>query len=218
RNDKLYVKQYDAETNLDCHLVVDVSGSMETASAGTSKKRYATMLSASVAHLALSQHDAVGLTLFAERVMAHLKPRAKARQVDEVLSALAASPGKTAAASAAVLHEVAELLPRRGLVVIVSDLFFPIDEVFSGLDHLLFRGHDLIVFHLLDPLEHDLRVTGQVRFEDLETGDLLTTQTDEIRALYEKALREWQRDLDSGLRGRSVDRVLLTTDKPLEQA
>src|SRR5262249_30385337 len=120
RNDKLYVKQYDAETNLDCHLIVDVSGSMDTASAGTSKKRYATMLSASIAHLALSQHDAVGLTLFAERVMAHLKPRAKARQLDEILSALAESRGKTAAASAAVLHEVAELLPRRGLVVIVS--------------------------------------------------------------------------------------------------
>src|SRR5271170_701882 len=75
RNDKLYVKQYDAETNLDCHLVVDVSASMETASAGTSKRRYATMLSAAIAHLALSQHDAVGLTLFADGVLAHLKPR-----------------------------------------------------------------------------------------------------------------------------------------------
>jgi uncharacterized protein (DUF58 family) len=218
RNDKLYVKQYDAETNLDCHLVVDVSGSMETASAGISKRRYATMLSAAIAHLALSQHDAVGLTLFEERVVAHLKPRAKSRQLDEILSALAGSPGKTAAASAAVLHEIAELMPRRGLVVLVSDLFFPVEDVFSGLDHLLFRGHDLIIFHLLDPLEHGLGVAGQVRFHDLETGEELTTQTDEIRPLYEKALLDWQAKLDEGLRGRSVDRVLLTTDRPLEQA
>jgi uncharacterized protein (DUF58 family) len=218
RNDKLYVKQYDAETNLDCHLVVDVSGSMETASAGISKRRYATMLSAAIAHLALAQHDAVGLTLFAERVVAHLKPRAKSRQLDEILTALAGSPGNTAAASAAVLHEIAELMPRRGLVVLVSDLFFPTEDVFSGLDHLLFRGHDLIIFHLLDPLEHGLSVAGQVRFHDLETGEELTTQTDEIRTLYEQALLGWQRELDDGLRGRSVDRVLLLTGKPLEQA
>jgi uncharacterized protein (DUF58 family) len=218
RNDKLYVKQYDAETNLDCHLVVDVSGSMETASTGTSKRRYATMLSAAIAHLALSQRDAVGLTLFAERVVAHEKPRAKSKQLDEILSALAGAPGNTAAASAAVLHEVAELMPRRGLVVLVSDLFFPVEDVFSGLDHLLFRGHDLIIFHLLDPLEHGLGVAGQVRFRDLETGEELTTQTDEIRPLYEKALLAWQRELDLGLRGRSVDRVLLTTDRPLELA
>ena len=218
RNDKLYVKQYDAETNLDCHLVVDVSTSMETASAGTSKRRYATMLSAAVAHLALSQRDAVGLTLFAERVVAHEKPRAKARQLDEILSALASSPGKGPAATAAALHEVAELMPRRGLLVLVSDLFFPVEDVFSGLDHLLFRGHDLIIFHVLDPLEHGLGVAGQVRFHDLETGEELTTQTDEIRPLYEKAILEWQRELDLGLRGRSVDRVLVTTDRPLEQA
>jgi uncharacterized protein (DUF58 family) len=218
RNDKLYVKQYDAETNLDCHLLVDVSGSMQTASAGISKRRYATMLAAAIAHLVLSQHDGAGLTLFAETVLAHLKPRAKSRQLDEILMALATAPGTMPAPSAAVLHEVAELMPRRGLVVLISDLFFPTEDIFSGLDHLVFRGHDLIIFHLLDPLENDLSVSGQVRFRDLETGEELTTQTDEIRALYEKALAGWQRELDDGLRGRSVDRVLVTTDRPLEQA
>jgi uncharacterized protein (DUF58 family) len=218
RNDKLYVKQYDAETNLDCQLVVDVSGSMETASAGLSKGRYATMLSAAIAHLALAQHDAVGLSLFADRVLAHLKPRAKSKQLEDVLTALAGATGKPAAATGTVLHEVAELMPRRGLVVLVSDLFLPNEDVFSGLDHLLFHGHDVIVFHLLDPLEQGLTVGGQVRFQDLETGEELTTQTDEIRPLYEKAMADWQRELDQGLRGRSVDRVLLTTDRPLEQA
>jgi uncharacterized protein (DUF58 family) len=191
---------------------------METASAGISKRRYATMLGAAIAHLALSQRDAVGLTLFAERVVAHLKPRAKTRQLDEILTALAGPTGKRAAASADALHEMAELMPRRGLVVLVSDLFFPVESVFSGLDHLLFRGHDLIIFHLLDPLEHDLQAPGQIRFQDLETGEELTTQTDEIRPLYQKALTEWQRELDVGLRGRSVDRVLLTTSRPLEDA
>jgi uncharacterized protein (DUF58 family) len=176
------------------------------------------MLSAAIAHLALNQHDAVGLTLFTDRVTAHVKPRAKARQLDDVLSALAGNTGKTAAPRAAVLHEVAELMPRRGLVVLVSDLFFPTEDVFSGLDHLLFHGHDLMIFHVLDPLEHALSVDGQVRFQDLETGEELTTQSDEIRTLYERAVASWQDELDDGLKARSVDRVLLRTDTPLAQA
>ena len=123
-------------------------------------------------------------------MLAHLKPRAKTKQLEEILThACRHDRQERGRHRAAVLHEVAELMPRRGLVVVVSDLFFPAEDVFSGLDHLLFRGHDLIVFHVLDPLEHGLSVGGQVRFQDLETGEELTTQTDEIRPLYEKAHR-----------------------------
>ncbi len=218
RNDKLYIKQYDAETNLDCHLVVDVSASMETKSAGISKRRYATMLAAAVSHLALTQRDAVGVTLFADRVLAHVKPRAKANQLDEVLATMVRCAGRTPAASANVLHEVAELMPRRGLVVLVSDLFFETEEVFSGLDHFRFHGHDLVVFHVLDPVEHRLPLDGQVRFYDLETGDELTTQVEEIRAGYTAAINAWQTELDAGCRGRAIDRVTMTTDQPLERA
>jgi len=217
RNDRLYVKQYDAETNLDCHLVVDMSGSMETKTPGVSKRRYATMLAAAVAHLALTQRDAVGVTLFADRVLAHLKPRAKANQLDEILATMVHCERETPAATAGVLHEVAELMPRRGLVVLVSDLFFTTDDVFAGLDHLLFHGHDLVIFHVLDPLEHRLPIDGQVRFCDLETGEELTTQVDEIRARYHAAIASWMKELDSGCQGRAIDRVTLSTDEPLER-
>jgi uncharacterized protein (DUF58 family) len=218
RNDRLYVKQYDAETNLDCHLVVDMSRSMETKTAGVSKLQYATMLAAAVAHLALGQRDAVGVTLFADRVLAHLKPRAKANQLDEILATLVHCRGETPAASAGVLHEVAELMPRRGLIILISDLFFETDEVFSGLDHLLFHGHDLVVFQILDPIEHHLPLEGQVRFRDLETGEELTTQVDEIRGPYTAAIASWLAELDAGCRGREIDRVTMTTDQPLERA
>ena len=218
RNDKLYIKQYDAETNLDCHLVVDVSTSMETKTAGISKRRYATMLAAAVCHLALTQRDAVGLTLFADRVLAHVKPRAKATQLDEVLATMVQCPGGTPAASAGVLHEVAELMPRRGLVVLVSDLFFETEDVLSGLDHFRFHGHDLVVFQVLDPVEHRMPLEGQVRFHDLETGDEMTTQVEAIRAAYTAAVADWQAELDAGCRGREIDRVTMTTDEPLERA
>lgn len=175
------------------------------------------MLAAAVSHLALTQHDAIGITLFADRVLAHLKPRAKANQLDEILATLVHCPGQTPAASAGVLHEVAELMPRRGLVVLVSDLFFETEELFSCLDHFRFHGHDLVVFHVLDPVEHRLPLEGQVRFHDLETGDELTTQVEEIRRGYAAAIAGWETDLDAGCRGREIDRVTLTTDQPLER-
>jgi uncharacterized protein (DUF58 family) len=218
RHDRLYVKQYDAETNLDCHLLLDASGSMETRTAGPSKRRYASVLAAAVAHLALKQNDAVGVTLFADRVLAHVKPRARLQQLDEVLQAIVHVADHPAAATARALHEAAELMPRRGLVVLVSDLFYPPAEVFSGLDHLRFLGHDLLVFHVLDPLESHLPLEGTVRFRDLETGAELTTQADAIRPAYQAAIAAWLDDLDDGCRGREIDRVTLATDEPLDRA
>jgi uncharacterized protein (DUF58 family) len=218
RNDKLYVKQYDAETNLDCHLVLDVSGSMETHSAGISKRRYASALAAAIAHLALMQRDAVGLTLYADRVLQHLRPRAKTKQLDEILMTIVQNAEHPAAASATVLHEAAELMPRRGLVVLISDLFQPTDEVLSALDHFRFAGHDLLVFHILDPIERRLPLDGPVRFHDLETGEELTTQAGEIRAAYQAAVDQWFQELDEGCLIRDIDRVALATDDPLDRA
>ena len=109
-------------------------------------------------------------------------------------------------------------MPRRGLVVLISDLFFDTDEVFSGLDHFLFHGHDLVVFHVLNPVEHRLPLEGQVRFHDLETGQELTTHVDEIRARYTAAVASWLNELDTGCRGREIDRVTVTTDQPFEKA
>jgi uncharacterized protein (DUF58 family) len=160
----------------------------------------------------------VGVTLFAETVLAHAKPRAKAKQLEEIVATMARCPTGTPAVSAGVLHEIAELMPRRGLVVLVSDLFFEPEEVFSGLDHFRFHGHDLLVFHVLDPLEYRLPVLGQIKFHDLETAEELTTHVDEIRAGYNAAIAAWESALDEGCRGRAIDRVTVTTDQALERA
>lgn len=215
RQDKLYVKQYDAETNLDLHLLVDWSGSMRTASGKMSKQRYATCLAAAIAHLALMQHDAVGLTLFAGSILEHLPPRATSNQLNEILSTLGQVAPQPHRESAAVLHEVAELMPRRGLVVLISDLFFEPTELYSVLDHLHFFGHDTLIFQIMDPLERSLPIGGAVRFEDLETGGTLLTQADEIRPAYQAAVENWLADLERGCQTRDADRVLMTTDEPL---
>jgi uncharacterized protein (DUF58 family) len=216
RQDRLYVKQYDAETNLDLHLLVDWSGSMTTKSGRIAKQRYAACLAAAVAHLALMQRDAVGLTLFAGTVLDHLQPRAKANQLDDILDVLTRTALRPRAESAAVLHEVAELMPRRGMVALLSDLFYEPDELFAALDHFLFLGHDVLVFHILDPLERRLPVEGAIRFHDLETGEELVAQADEVRQAYQAEITRWFEDLEQGCRSREVERVVLTTDEPLD--
>ena len=218
RQDRLYVKQYDAETNLDLHLLLDWSGSMTTRSAGLGKRRYAACLAAALAHLALRQRDAVGLTLFAGGVLDHLRPRAKANQFDEVLECLTRTPLRPRSESAGVLHEAAELMPRRGLVVLISDLFYDAGEVFAGLDHFRFLGHDVLVFHVLDPLERRLPLEGAVRFHDLETGAEVVAQAQDVRAAYEAAVGRWLHELEEGCRTRDVELVPLTSDEPLDRA
>jgi hypothetical protein len=127
-------------------------------------------------------------------------------------------PGIVAASPPNVLHEVAELMPRRGLVVLISDLFYAPDAVFSGLDHLRFHGHDLLVFHVLDPIEHHMPLEGQIRFHDLESGEELTTHVDDVKSAYNAAIAAWFAELDESARSRGIDLVALTTDMPLDQA
>jgi uncharacterized protein (DUF58 family) len=218
RQDKLYIKQYDAETNLDLHLLVDWSGSMTTQSGTVAKQRYACWLAAALSHLALMQRDAVGLTLFADRILEHLKPRAKPNQLEEILQLLVQTRPRAHAESVQILHEAAELMPRRGLVILLSDLFFETKELLGGLDHLRFLGHDVLVVQILDPLERRLPVEGAVRFHDLETGEDLVTQAHDIRPAYQAALDRWFDELDQECRSRDVERVALTTDEPLDRA
>jgi len=218
RHEKLYIKQYDAETNLDCQIVLDVSASMDASNAGPSKRRYGSVLAAALAHLSLRQRDAVGITLFADKVLAHLKPRARSTQLDDVLRTIVSSEANPPASTLGALHEAAALMPRRGLVVLISDLFFPSDEVFSALDHFRFRGHDLLVLQVLDPFERSIPADGMIRFHDLETGQELLTRAEEIRPAYEAAVSAWLEELDRGCLGREIDRTTLTTDEPPERA
>jgi uncharacterized protein (DUF58 family) len=218
KHEKLYIKQYDAETNLDCHLVLDVSGSMDASNAGPSKRRYSAMLAAALAHLGLRQRDAVGITLFADKVLAHLKPRAKSTQLDEVLRTIVRTEVGRPASNLEALHEAAALMPRRGLVVLISDLLFEADEVFSALDHFRFRGHDLLILQVLDPVERSMPMEGMVRFHDLETGEELLTRADEIGPTYRAAVDAWLDELAAGCLGREIDRAVLTTDEPPDRA
>jgi uncharacterized protein (DUF58 family) len=218
RQRRLYVKEYDAETNLNLYILLDVSGSMECANTGRSKLDYGSALAAALAHLALKQHDAVGITLFADTVVAHLPPRGKAHQLDEILRTIALTSARPTSDASRALHQAAELATHRGLVVIISDMFDDASAIMKGLEHLRYQNHEVIVFHVLDPWERDLPLEGNIRFHDLESGEELTTQAEGVRDGYQQAINDWRRELEKECLNRAIDRVELTTDDPLDQA
>lgn len=218
RQKRLYVKEYDAETNMNLYLLLDVSGSMECANTGRSKLEYAAALAAALAHLALKQHDAAGVTLFADTVVTHVAPRSKPQQLDDILLAITSNQARPVSNVPRALHQAAELCTRRGMVVILSDLFDDVSSIAGGLEHLRFRNHEVLIFHILDRWERDLPLEGNIRFRDMETGEELVTQAEGIQEGYRKVFGQWRQALDAECRSRAIDRIEITTDEPLDQA
>lgn len=218
RQHRLYVKEFDGDTNLNLYVLLDVSGSMACASLGRSKLDYAATLAAALAHLAIRQHDAAGVTLFADSVLASLPPRASAHQQREILGLIGGVIPRAPTDAGRAIHQAAELCRKRGLVAVISDCFDDIPRIMDGLDHLLFLKHEVVLFQVLDPWERDLPLEGNIRFRDLETGETLTTLSEGVRDSYRAAIREWLADLDRECLTRGIDRVELTTNDPLDRA
>lgn len=218
RQKRLYVKEYDADTNMNLYLMLDMSASMDCANAGYSKLAYGASLAAALAHLALSQRDAVGLTLFADTVVTHIAPRVRPRQLDEILHALTTLETRPTPETTKSLPQAVQLADRRGLVVIISDLLQPDEATIEALEHLRFKRHEALVFHVLDPWEVELPLAGTTRFQHLETGRQLTTQADDIQVSYRKAVRVWLETLEQECRKRAVERVQMSTDEKVDKA
>jgi uncharacterized protein (DUF58 family) len=218
RQKRLYVKQFDAETNMNLYLLLDISGSMSCKSKGVSKLDYGAALAAALAHLALKQHDAVGLILWADEVVAHLPPRARPHQLNEILRAIGNVKPQRVSNSARAFPQAAELCNHRGIVVVLSDLFDDTSAIMKGFDRLRFAKHEVILFHLWDPWERDLPLEGHYKFHDIETGEVLLTQAEGIRDGYLAEVGKWRDEIESLCRNRSVDRIELTTEEPLDQA
>ncbi len=203
RHERLFVKEYDADTNVEVHVIVDASRSMTA----EGKWECAAILAASLAHLARRQGDAIGLTLFADQVITHLRPRSTADHQMEILHALAQKREHSASDSARTLHEVAELSLRRGLKVLISDCYFADEEIVDAIGHFKHFGHEIILFHVLTDLESTMPVSGSIRFHDLETGEEIVTQAETIREEFITEVDRWQAELRKICGGHEVDYV-----------
>jgi uncharacterized protein (DUF58 family) len=220
KSDRYLVKQYTEETNLRAHLLVDLSGSMGFRSerASLSKLEYARSLAAALAYLMLGQQDAVGAMLFAEQPIQYVPPRSVRSHLDVVLKCLSSGQAGGRTRLAPVLHELAERIKRRGLIVLLSDLLDKPADVLSGLQHFRHRHHEVIVFHVLDPDEIEFPYTDASTFVDLETGAQLTTEPWEIGARYRQQLEAWRDQYARTCREQRIDYVPLDTRTPFDRA
>src|SRR5438046_1008557 len=150
RSDRFYVKEFEEETNLKAHLLLDTSDSMTYRSGALSKLEYGCIVAASLAQLMLQQRDAVGLGLFNDQVQRYLPPRGLASHFTQMLSELEKPATAPKTDLSATFHELAERIKRRGLIIVISDLFGPAEEALMGLRHFRHRKHEVVVFQILD--------------------------------------------------------------------
>ena len=220
KSDRLYVKQYEEETNLKAYIMCDVSGSMDfCAGAPMSKYRYATCLSAALAYLMLRQRDAVGLMLFRDAVESYVPPRSVQSHLQTLLKEIDRIQPERDTHMAPAFHDLAERIGRRGLIIVLSDLLDDPQEVLRGLRHFRHRGHEVVVFHLLDPRELDLEFDRETRFFDLEqTDQIITTQPLQVRREYGKMMEEIVETYRRGCAEAHIDYALIDTLTPFDQA
>jgi uncharacterized protein (DUF58 family) len=220
RSDRYLVKQYTEETNLRCHLLLDLSGSMGFRSprAAMSKLDYARSLAAALAYLMLHQQDAVGALLFADKALQYIPPRAVRSHLDVLLRAFAGAESTGRTQLGPVLHELAERIKRRGLIILCSDLMDRPEVVLQGLQHFRHRRHEVVVFHLSDPDEIEFPYASSSTFVDMETGRRLTTEPWEIAKRYRERFAEWREFYRRHCREQRIDYVPIDTRTPFDQA
>ena len=216
RTDRYYTKLYEAETNYDCHMLIDASSSMNYTSGKVNKLEYAKFLAALLAYIVLKQRDSVGLSIFDAEVRAYLPPSSSMGiilQIDQLLREIEPTPRTSIAKQ---LHDIALMMKRRSFVVVISDLFSDVDDILAGLDHLRFDGHNVVVLHTLDPYELGFPFNGVWCFEGLEEEEPLTTQAERIREDYLASFNAYLAELRAGCVGSHVDYTIVDTSRPLD--
>ena len=219
RTDRDYVKRYEDETNLRALLVIDASRSMAYGSpaAGGTKGDYARTAAASLALFLTRQRDAVGVATFDERVTDYLPPRHPPGHFRRLLAVLGREPTGRGTSLDGPLEEVAALVRRRGLIVLFSDLLAPIDRLKARLGALRARGHEVVVFRVLDPTEVSFAFDGPGQFRDLETGRTLPIDPSIARADYLRRFADHAAEVNQACADLGVDLADATTDRPIER-
>jgi uncharacterized protein (DUF58 family) len=219
RSDKLYIKQFQQETNTTAYILLDCSKSMSFAGGGAvSKMDYGSFLAAALSYLMLGQSDSTSLVLFAERVVKRIPPRSRRTHLNTILSALQYNKPAGQTNLADVLRTIAETTKRRGIVILISDLLDDEVDIYKGLAHLKFLKHDVIVFHTMDHQELNLDYEGLIQFEDLESKAKMRTFPQSLRDGYRQRVAEFLDDIERTTGNSGIDYCLLDTSEPLDRA
>jgi len=218
RTDKFYLKQFEEETNLVCSLVLDTSESMgyRSPAAPMSKLDYARCIAAALAYLVLRQQDSVGLVTFDREVRASLRASSNPSQWEPLIRVMEESSPREKTAAGAIFHDLAERIRRRGIVVVLSDLFDDVDAMLAGLKHFRHRRHEVIVFHVLDKSEVEFPFRDVISFHDLETNERIQIDPAYVRDIYLEQVEQFIETYRRSCAESHIDYVLTDTSVPYD--
>jgi uncharacterized protein (DUF58 family) len=216
RTDRYYIKEYEADSNSNFSVILDVSKSMGYGSGGVTKLEYGKLVAGCLTYLVHRQRDRVGFIAFDNDIVEHVPPSAK--HMDVVLHVLDRLTPRNPGALRAPLHKMAEHFGRRGLVILISDFYEEPDAVIEAIGPLRFRGNDMAVFHLLDPAELDFSFREPSAFEDLESGDQIPIVPDALADQYKALVQAHIEALRERFSANRIDYTMLDTSKPLDHA
>lgn len=219
KTEKYFIKQYEEETNLKSYILLDTSKSMGYASEGNiTKLNYGVTLVAALSYLMIKQQDAVGLSLYSEKIDKYFPPKSSRQYLQEILKSLSTVESSSKTNTAASLESIAEKINRRGFVIIVSDFFDNIDSVITALRHFRYKKNEVIVFQILDPIERSFAFGSDSVFKDMETGDEITTQPYQIQKAYKEAMTEFINKIKSACLTSNIEYNLIETQTPFDKA
>ena len=211
RTDRYYLKQYEQETNYVANILLDGSESMKYGSGSITKLQYGKVMAAILSYLILHQRDAVSVGLFDTSVKGSIPRTGNLASVHNIMNLLAAFEPRDQTNIAAVLHDVATQIRRKGIVILISDLFDDEEKILRGIQHLRFSGSEVIVFHTMDPFELSFPFQGMVEFEGLENIPKITTRPKDVRKSYLREVEAFRTRIREGCERNNVHYVLVNT-------
>lgn len=218
KTDKYYIKRFEEETNLLCHIFLDASQSMSFSSNNVSKFEYAQMLASALSYLIINQRDSLGLHVFDSRIRQTIKPKSTKSHLNTILSIMDKIKIGNKTNISHILHMGAEKIKKKGLIILLSDLFDSSEKIINSLKHLRYYNHEVLVFHILDKQEIELNYNEKVIFEDLENQNKITTDPWQIKKSYKKEINERINYFKRRCLGMNINYNLFLTDQSLDLA
>tara|TARA_Y100001935_G_scaffold246204_1_gene240637 strand:- start:33 stop:935 length:903 start_codon:yes stop_codon:yes gene_type:complete len=216
KTDRLYIKRYEEETNLSAHLILDISNSMLYGSKKITKLKYANSLIASLAYLMINQQDATGLVQFSNKINRFILPKSRPSHLNVILSQLDDNITEPDTDIEPVLHEMAERISKRGLIVLCSDLMDNPEKIINGLKHFRHKKQEVIVFHIFDRKEFEFDFKSRIKFLDMETKQEIDSEPWHIRESYTKLVSDLQKYFRRNCRKNLIDYIPVFSDQSLE--
>lgn len=216
RTDRFFIKRFDDETNLRVYIALDRSASMNYGSGDVTKFQYACRVTAAMAYVIVKARDSVGLYLHADKVNVRMDARNSLRHLNDMLKQVQAHPPSSGSAIGETLHEIAGAIRRRALIIVISDLLGDEKSIQTSLAHLRKQNHDVIILHVLDPMEIDLSLKQSCEFIDLETGEKLSVNTRSIAPTYRETFGAFLEQYRKTCASLHIDYRLARTDQPVD--